>query len=73
MRCFAAIAPRPNRPSPGASASPRRRPISKRFLVAFLQPLLKQHPQLVLNLRLEDEITDAVEAQIDIGIRRLPA
>jgi len=43
--------------------------IGKRFLVGFLQPLLKQHPQLVLNLRLEDEITDAVEAQIDIGIR----
>ena len=43
--------------------------IGKRFLVAFLQPLLKQHPQLVLNLRLEDEIPDAVEAQIDIGIR----
>ncbi|WP_333984095.1 LysR family transcriptional regulator [Ectopseudomonas khazarica] len=43
--------------------------IGKRFLVGFLQPLLKRHPHLQLTLRLEDEITDAVDAQIDIGIR----
>lgn len=43
--------------------------IGRRFLVQLLVPLLRQHPGLQVELRLEDEMTDAVSAQIDIGIR----
>lgn len=43
--------------------------IGRRFLVQLLVPLLREHPQLQVELRLEDEMTDAVSAQIDVGIR----
>lgn len=43
--------------------------IGRRFLVQLLVPLLREHPGLQVELRLEDEMTDAVSAQIDIGIR----
>ncbi|MGY4534152.1 DNA-binding transcriptional LysR family regulator [Pseudomonas sp. TE3786] len=43
--------------------------IGRRFLVQLLVPLLREHPGLQVDLRLEDEMTDAVSAQIDIGIR----
>lgn len=43
--------------------------IGRRFLVHLLVPLLREHPGLQVELRLEDEMTDAVSAQIDIGIR----
>lgn len=45
------------------------RAIGRRFLLGFLQPLLAEHPGLRVELRLEDQLTDSVEAQIDIGIR----
>ncbi len=43
--------------------------IGRRYLVPFLQPLISAHPALQFDLRLEDQMTDAVESQIDIGIR----
>lgn len=43
--------------------------IGRRFLVQLLVPLLREHPGLQVELRLEDEMTDAVSAQIDVGIR----
>lgn len=43
--------------------------IGQRYLVPFLQPLMAAHPALQFDLRLDDQMTDAVEAQIDIGIR----
>lgn len=43
--------------------------LGRNFLMSFLSPLLKTHPALQLDLRLEDVLTDSVEAQIDIGIR----
>ncbi|GLK87845.1 LysR family transcriptional regulator [Pseudomonas turukhanskensis] len=43
--------------------------IGRRFLVQLLVPLLREQPGLQVELRLEDEMTDAVSAQIDIGIR----
>ncbi|WP_132654582.1 LysR family transcriptional regulator, partial [Pseudomonas aeruginosa] len=43
--------------------------IGRRFLIPFLQPLASAHPDLQFDLRLEDQMTDAVEAHIDIGIR----
>lgn len=43
--------------------------IGRRFLVQLLVPLLREHPQLQVELRLEDEMTDAVSAQIDVGLR----
>ncbi len=42
--------------------------IGRRFLIPFLQPLAAAHPDLQFDLRLEDQMTDAVEAHIDIGI-----
>ena len=45
------------------------RAIGRRYLLPLLQPLLRQHPQLRVELRLDDEPTDAVAAQIDIGVR----
>lgn len=43
--------------------------IGRRFLVQLLVPLLREHPQLQVELRLDDEMTDSVSAQIDVGIR----
>ncbi|MGV8920547.1 MAG: LysR family transcriptional regulator [Pseudomonas sp.] len=43
--------------------------IGRRYLIPFLQPLIAAHPALQFDLRLDDQMTDAVEAQIDIGIR----
>lgn len=43
--------------------------IGRRFLVQLLVPLLREHPKVQVELRLEDEMTDAVSAQIDVGIR----
>ena len=45
------------------------RSIGRRFLVSMLEPLLREYPQLQLKLQLEDELTDSVQAQIDLGIR----
>lgn len=45
------------------------RAIGRRFLLSFLQPLMDEHPGLRIELRLEDQPTDTVEAQIDIGVR----
>ncbi|WVM92708.1 LysR family transcriptional regulator [Halopseudomonas pachastrellae] len=36
--------------------------IGRRFLIPFLQPLAAAHPDLQFDLRLEDQMTDAVEA-----------
>src|SRR3989344_2603954 len=46
-----------------------RQTIGRHYLVPFLQPLMAAHPHLQFHLRLEDQMTDSVEAQIDIGIR----
>ncbi|MGE8497856.1 MAG: LysR family transcriptional regulator [Pseudomonas sp.] len=43
--------------------------IGRLFLLPFLQPLLRQHPGLRVELRLEDQLTDSVEAKIDVGVR----
>jgi DNA-binding transcriptional LysR family regulator len=43
--------------------------IGRRYLIPFLQPLIAAYPALQFDLRLEDQMTDSVEAQIDIGIR----
>lgn len=43
--------------------------IGRLFLLPFLQPLLRQHPELRVELRLDDQLTDAVEAKIDVGVR----
>ncbi|MGE8154484.1 LysR family transcriptional regulator [Pseudomonas vancouverensis] len=43
--------------------------IGHRVLVPLLAPLLREHPEIELDLRLNDVMADAVEAQIDIGIR----
>ncbi len=43
--------------------------IGRRYLIPFLQPLIAAHPGLQFDLRLEDQMTDAVEAHVDIGIR----
>jgi DNA-binding transcriptional LysR family regulator len=43
--------------------------IGRLFLLEFLKPLMSQHPELRIDLRFDDEMTDAVEAQVDIGIR----
>lgn len=43
--------------------------IGRRFLMPVLRPLLHQYPGLQAELRLEDELTDAVESRIDIGVR----
>jgi DNA-binding transcriptional LysR family regulator len=45
------------------------RAIGRRFLLSFLRPLLEEHPGLRVELRLDDQLTDSVEGQIDIGIR----
>ncbi|OEC33775.1 LysR family transcriptional regulator [Pseudomonas sp. 21C1] len=43
--------------------------VGRLFLLRFLQPLLAEHPDLQVELRLDDQVTDSVDAQIDIGLR----
>lgn len=43
--------------------------IGRLFLLEFLKPLMVEHPGLRIDLRVDDQMTDAVEAQIDVGIR----
>ncbi|NVZ24356.1 LysR family transcriptional regulator [Pseudomonas gingeri] len=43
--------------------------LGRQFVVDALAPLLREHPGLVLDLRLSDVIADVVEEQIDVGIR----
>lgn len=43
--------------------------IGKLYLPGFLKPLMQENPGLQIDLSLDDELTDAVAAQIDIGIR----
>lgn len=43
--------------------------IGRRFLVPILSRIAVQYPQIALDLRLSDTISDVVEEQIDIGIR----
>lgn len=39
------------------------------MLVPLLAPLLREHPEIELDLRLNDVMVDAVDEKIDIGIR----
>lgn len=43
--------------------------IGRRFLVPVLSRITADYPQISLDLRLSDTISDVVEQQIDIGIR----
>jgi DNA-binding transcriptional LysR family regulator len=43
--------------------------IGRRFLLPVLSRISAKHPEIVLDLRLSDSITDAIEQQIDIGVR----
>jgi DNA-binding transcriptional LysR family regulator len=43
--------------------------IGHRVLVPLLAPLLREHPEIELDLRVNDVMADAVDAKIDIGIR----
>ncbi|HEX5538377.1 MAG TPA: LysR family transcriptional regulator, partial [Methylophilaceae bacterium] len=43
--------------------------IGRRFLLQVLSKLALEYPQINLDLRLSDTISDVVEQQIDIGIR----
>ena len=43
--------------------------IGRRFLLPVLSQLAHDYPQISLDLRLSDTISDVVEQQIDIGIR----
>ncbi|WP_238214423.1 substrate binding domain-containing protein [Pseudomonas sp. PAGU 2196] len=43
--------------------------IGKLYLARFLAELRRQHPQLSIDLSLDDELTDSVLSKIDIGIR----
>lgn len=43
--------------------------VGRRFLLELMLPLLREHPGLQLDIRLDDEPTDVVGAQIDVGVR----
>lgn len=43
--------------------------IGRLYLVDYLKPLMRENPGLRINLSLDDQLTDAVASQIDIGIR----
>lgn len=43
--------------------------VGRGHVLPLLEPLIKQSPECLIDLRLEDEVTDTVGAQIDIGIR----
>lgn len=43
--------------------------IGRRFLVPLLAPLLREYPQIELDLRLSELIADSVDERIDIGVR----
>lgn len=43
--------------------------VGRRLVLPLLESLIKQSPECLIDLRLEDEVTDTVGAQIDIGIR----
>ncbi|MBV6750594.1 LysR family transcriptional regulator [Pseudomonas chlororaphis] len=43
--------------------------LGRQFIVNALAPVLREHPRLVLDLRLSDLIADVVEEQIDVGVR----
>jgi DNA-binding transcriptional LysR family regulator len=43
--------------------------IGRRFLLHTLTEISLQYPQITIDLRLSDTITDVIEQQIDIGVR----
>jgi DNA-binding transcriptional LysR family regulator len=43
--------------------------VGRGHVLPLLAPLIKASPECLIDLRLEDEVTDTVGAQIDIGIR----
>lgn len=43
--------------------------IGKLYLAEFLRPLMRENPDLRIELSLDDQLTDAVASRIDIGIR----
>ncbi|BCG25158.1 transcriptional regulator [Pseudomonas tohonis] len=45
------------------------RSIGRRFVLPLLAELQREHPEIVLDMRLSDQMTDSVDEQIDIGVR----
>ena len=43
--------------------------VGRGHVLPLLEPLIRKAPECLIDLRLEDEVTDTVGAQIDIGIR----
>ncbi|MDO9623539.1 MAG: LysR family transcriptional regulator [Pseudomonas sp.] len=43
--------------------------VGRRFVMPVLGELMSEYPQIDFDLRLSDAMTDAVDAQIDIGVR----
>ena len=43
--------------------------VGRGHVLPLLAPLIEESPECLIDLRLEDEVTDTVGAQIDIGIR----
>lgn len=43
--------------------------VGRRFVMPVLGELMNEYPQIDFDLRLSDAMTDAVDAQIDIGVR----
>ena len=43
--------------------------VGRGHILPLLEPLIRKAPECLIDLRLEDEVTDTVGAQIDIGIR----
>lgn len=45
------------------------RSIGRRYVLPLLAELQREHPEIVLDMRLSDQMTDSVDEQIDIGVR----
>ncbi|MEX0604795.1 MAG: LysR family transcriptional regulator [Marinobacter sp.] len=43
--------------------------VGRSHVLPLIEPLIREAPECLIDLRLEDEVTDTVGAQIDIGIR----
>ncbi|OAM53010.1 LysR family transcriptional regulator [Methylovorus sp. MM2] len=43
--------------------------IGRRFMLPALKPVIEKYPQIKLDFRLADTITDVVDEKIDIGVR----
>jgi DNA-binding transcriptional LysR family regulator len=43
--------------------------IGRHFILQALSPVLRQHPEIVIDLRLSEARADVVDQQIDVGVR----